>query len=156
MIPPVPSLTLDGGAGPVDESGHEPASVMDMGVPESDGQGGQVMPAPEPETEVGDVDMNGESEEVEVAQTVSAGEGRLAFPAVSPSRPEADVLPPQAIKEDPKEVVAEAIAKKENRGWTLLPEIARLAKEMVKNGEEKVAVAQGAYNSVGPPSSVVP
>ena len=40
--------------------------------------------------------------------------------------------------------------KKENRGWTLLPEIARLAKEMVKNGEEKVAVAQGAYNSVSP------
>jgi hypothetical protein len=32
--------------------------------------------------------------------------------------------------------------------YLLLPEIGKLAKEMVRNGEEKVAVAVGAYNSV--------
>ena len=138
---------LDGGAGPVDANGHEPESVLDMGIPESDGEGGQVMPAPVPQAEVADIDTEGRgtNEEAEVDQEAAAEEGRRAFPLVSPTQPEADVLPPQAIKEDPQPVTE---TKKDNRGWALLPEIARLAKEMVKNGEEKVAVAQGAYNSV--------
>lgn len=101
----------------------------------------------------GDVeaDIVAEGEIVEVEQVI---EGRKAFPSVSPDRPEADVLPPQAIHHDsPPPAPSTA---KEPEVWRLLPEIARLAREMVKNGEEKVAVAQGAYNSVSyRPTSII-
>jgi hypothetical protein len=168
LIPPLPSLTLDGGAGPVDADGNELASVLEMGVPESDGHGGQVMPAPAPAAESGivtgeeagtqaAVESEGpegkggvESGSAEVEETAPAVDGHGLFSSASPTRPEAEVLPAQAIKQDP--LGMEQGTKKRNRGWELLPEIARLAKEMVKNGEEKVAVAQGAYNSVGPPA----
>jgi hypothetical protein len=115
------------------------------------------MPAPqvqhEPESITpaipnGETDLDVEGESIGVEEAIEPDSGRLPFPPVSPTRPEADVLPPQAIKQDPLEKdSADVGKKKKTRGWELLPEIARLAKEMVKNGEEKVAVAQGAYNS---------
>ena len=147
QIPPLPSLTLDGGAGPVDVNGNELASVMDIGVPESDGQGGEVMPAPDPEEAVADIEMSTEEKAIEAEQTTLAGEGRPPSPTRSPTRPETNV-PPEDTNDNTQEVAEKKEPAKDNNGWKLLPEIARLAREMVKNGEEKVAVAQGAYNSV--------
>jgi hypothetical protein len=132
-------------------NGNELASVMEIGVPVSDGHGGEVMPAPEPEAEVGDIEMSAEGETAGAEQNTAEEEGRLPFPARSPTRPEADV-PLEHTNHDIPEVAEMMETKKDNCGWKLLPEIARLAKEMVKNGEEKVAVAQGAYNSVSPTS----
>jgi hypothetical protein len=150
LIPPLPSLTLDGGAGPVDVDGNELVSVMEIDVPESDGQGGEVMPAPKPYAGVGDIEMSTEGENVGAEQSTAEEEGRLPFPDRSPSRPEADVS--EATNHNCQEIAEKVEMKKDNCGWKLLPEIARLAREMVKNGEEKVAVAQGAYNSVSHPS----
>ena len=147
-IPPLPSLTLDGGAGPVDMNGNELTSVMEIGVPESDGQGGEVMPAPEPEAVV-DIEMSAEGQTVGAEQSIAEEEGRSPFPARSPIQPEADVSP-GTTGHSTQDVANKMETKKDNCGWKLLPEIARLAREMVKNGEEKVAVAQGAYNSVSP------
>ena len=123
-----------------------------MGVPESDGHGGQVMPAPPPAQVVEDIpatesEIEGEAEVAQVEEPVRALDDLGLFSSASPTRPEAE-----AIKQDSLEM--EQSEKKRNRGWELLPEIARLAKEMVKNGEEKVAVAQGAYNSVGQQSTI--
>jgi len=130
-------------------NGNELASVMEIGIPASDGQGGEVMPAPEPEVEV-DIEMSAEGE-VEAEQTTTTEEGRLAFPARSPNLPDTNALP-ESIEDRTQGVAEKTELKKDNCGWKLLPEIARLAREMVKNGEEKVAVAQGAYNSVSPTS----
>jgi len=141
---------LDGGAGPVDVNGKELSSVMEIGIPVSDGHGGEIMPAAEPEVGTTDIEMSAEEETVEAEQSTAEEEGCLPFPARSPTRPEADV-PPETTNYDIPEV-AEKMEKKDNCGWKLLPEIARLAREMVKNGEEKVAVAQGAYNSVSHPT----
>jgi hypothetical protein len=175
-VPPLPSLTLDGGAGPVTADGEQLDSVMEIGIPQSDGEGGQVMPPPEVEVSVaqdlveakasgpatsinggedagtGTMDVDAEEDIGEVEEAIQpADEGRRAFPAVSPSKPEADVLPPQAIRHDSQT----SMAGSKNKGSALLPEIARLAREMVKNGEEKVAVAIGAYNSVCQPIHLV-
>jgi hypothetical protein len=98
--------------------------------------------------------MDAEAEEDigEVEQVIEEDQGRRPFPLVSPSRPEAAFLPPQAIRQDePESSTARRNKDKVSRGWALLPEIAKLAKDMVKNAEEKVAVAQGAYNSVSFP-----
>lgn len=135
----------------MDVNGDETTPALDSGVPEMDGQGYEVIPAPELEAERADIEMVTEEKTVGEEQGIQADEARLAFPPKSPTLPEADV-DPQPIKEDTQEVEEKTETKKENRGWALLPEISRLAKEMVKNGEEKVAVAQGAYNSVRPPN----
>jgi hypothetical protein len=149
---------------------------MEIGIPQSDGEGGQVMPPPEVEVSLekdlveakasdpatsidggedvgtGTMDVDAEEDIGEVEEAIQpADEGRRAFPAVSPSKPEADVLPPQAIRHDSQKSMAET----KSKGSALLPEIARLAREMVKNGEEKVAVAIGAYNSVSPPIHII-
>lgn len=110
------------------------------------------MPAPPPAEEVEDIpakesEIEGEAEVAQVEEAVRATDELGLFSSASPTRPEAE-----AIKQDSLEM--EQGEKKRNRGWELLPEIARLAKEMVKNGEEKVAVAQGAYNSVGQQSTI--
>lgn len=128
-------------------NGNELASVMDIGVPESDGQGGEVMPAPEPEAAVLAIEMSAEEKIAEPEQTTLADEGRPSSPTRSPTRPETNV-PPEDTNDSTQEVAEKKEPAKDNTGWKLLPEIARLAREMVKNGEEKVAVAQGAYNSV--------
>lgn len=141
-------------------------SILDLTTPIPDGQGGQIVPplpvdetvmatktdktSNEPalgdtcvEVEAGPVtDADAEGEIIGIQEPV---EPRLKFPSVSPDRPEADVLPPQAIRQTAETSVTPALGQ---GAWKLLPEIARLAREMVKNGEEKVAVAQGAYNSV--------
>lgn len=90
----------------------------------------------------GDADPDAEGEIIEVEQVIGA---RRAFPSFSPNHPEADLLPPQSIHQASTPTPQLPIGQD---AWKLLPEIARLAREMVKNGEEKVAVAQGAYNSV--------
>lgn len=59
------------------------------------------------------------------------------IPDSGPNRPSDPLQPAPSVEQ---ERMAAAAA--------LLPEIARLAKEIVRNGEEKVAVAMGAYNSV--------
>jgi len=123
-----------------------------MGVPESDGHGGHVIPAPPPAEVVEDFpakesELEGEAEVAQVEEAVRATDDLGLFSSASPNRPEAEAIKQDSLDMDQGE-------KKRNRGWELLPEIARLAKEMVKNGEEKVAVAQGAYNSVGQQSTI--
>ena len=132
-------------------NGNELASVMEIGVPESDGQGGEVMPAPEPEEAVADIEVSAEEKTTEAEQTTLAEEGRPSSPTRSPTRPETNV-PPEDTNHSTQEITEKKELSKDNDGWKLLPEIARLAREMVKNGEEKVAVAQGAYNSVSHPT----
>lgn len=165
--PPLPSLTLNGDVLDAENPSKPPLSMSDLPTPIPDGAGGQVIPPPEPlvtdtmnmEVDaaipdpqsgaptlplIDDADADAEGEIVEVEQVVEA---RRAFPSVSPDRPEADVLPPQAIRHD-SPASAQPEAGTGQMAWKLLPRIAKLAKDMVKNGEEKVAVAQGAYNSV--------
>lgn len=169
-----------------DAHGNETArainSIADLPTPIPDGQGGQVAPtppadeieggnAPPPASSTTDdptavqqaeeeKHTNGEEAAMDVdGQAMELGEqveARRAFPSVSPDRPEADVLPPQAIRQTPSKSTPLETGKGGlgKAAWKLLPEIARLAREMVKNGEEKVAVAQGAYNSVSPYSQL--
>lgn len=172
-VPPLPSLALDGTK---EDNGNDNVPDTpggDLPTPIPDGAGGQVVPpfaeqvnettTSDDQTEDapgangnGPIETNGtggkdaeadaDGEIVEVEQVVEA---RKAFPSVSPDRARADFLPPQAIHHETPEPEGSVGG---NQAWNLLPEIARLAREMVKNGEEKVAVAQGAYNSVSPPS----
>jgi hypothetical protein len=95
-----------------------------------------------------DAEAEAENEIIEVEQVIAEDQGRRPFPSVSPAAPEAEVLPPQALRQDKPESSRVGARGRGSRKWELLPEIARLARDMVKNGEEKVAVAQGAYNSV--------
>lgn len=95
-----------------------------------------------------EAEAEAENEIIEVEQVIEEDQGRRPFPSISPTAPEADVLPPQALRLDEPESSSVGARYKASRKWELLPEIARLARDMVKNGEEKVAVAQGAYNSV--------
>lgn len=162
--PPLPSLTIhqypDASAGDSTETG---ASEADLSTPVPDGQGGKVVPPPlADETEHGDAAPTtttttataAEESEKPVAEdadpdvygTEAVVEARRKFPSVSPDRPGVENLPPQAIRQTTADQSEKPGPRKE--AWKLLPEIARLAREMVKNGEEKVAVAQGAYNSV--------
>jgi hypothetical protein len=93
-----------------------------MGVPLPDGAGGLVLPE------------NARQEGSEI-------EARLAFP--------------ERLSEVEREVsqAGPSITRQSNggerrRAARLLPDIGRLSREIVRNAEEKVAVATGAYNSV--------
>ena len=97
----------------------EVVPVAEMGVPYPDGAGGLVLPPPL---------IN----EASVAEEVEEIAGRREFP-----NPEAD-----------KETLVAPIDNRPSQPHNLLPEIGRLAREIVRTGEEKVAVAVGAYNSV--------
>ncbi|KAK4685121.1 hypothetical protein P7C73_g5037, partial [Tremellales sp. Uapishka_1] len=83
------------------------------------------------------------------------GEGGLVLPPPTtdlPSEPRNDFPPRSPSTSFPGNAIASssrlASAKPIARPGDLLPEIARLARELVRNGEEKVAVAVGAYNSI--------
>ncbi len=99
--------------------------VEEMGIPQPDGASGMVLP-PLPEA--------GSEEEV-----IEEVEGRREFPRSVP-RGESFTAAKRKAEERTRP----------NRSHHLLPEIGRLAREIVRNGEEKVAVAVGAYNSVSP------
>ena len=96
--------------------------VQEMGVPHPDGAGGLVLQPPL-------TDNASEAEEVEEI------EGRREFPGPEPER----------------EMLVAPVEPRTPQPHDLLPEIGRLAREIVRTGEEKVAVAVGAYNSVRPP-----
>jgi hypothetical protein len=116
----------DGGKRPAGEKPHP----EEMGVPVSDGQGGLVLSA---EADIGT------GEHSEAGSAVEPREGRRAFPHAEENlgdeRPSEEELPNggESSMLQP---------------YLLLSDIGRLAREIVRNGEEKVAVAVGAYNSV--------
>lgn len=144
LIPPLPSLSLDGSTPPVGNNEQVTPPSLVTGEPLSNGQEASV-PAPEP----------AEAADTVIAVEQSVAESERGPPADSvplqdPAQQEADDPSLQLATED-QLVATSTVTKKENRGWPLLSDISRLAKEMVKNGEEKVAVAQGAYNSVSSP-----
>lgn len=157
--PPLPSLTIhEDPAIVTDESTKASESVVDLSTPIPDGQGGKVVPPPQADETENDEAAPGtkiiaeedatpvvENADPDVYGTEAVVEARRKFPSVSPDRPGVENLPPQAIRQTTSDKPAPSKGKE---AWKLLPEIAKLAREMVKNGEEKVAVAQGAYNSV--------
>jgi len=103
---------------------YEPqGTVEEMGIPQPDGAGGLVLP-PAP------ADEGSQDEEVKEV------EGRREFPN------------PETVGESSRTEKPPDWTPRGSRQHDLLPEIGRLAREIVRNGEEKVAVAVGAYNSV--------
>ena len=131
--PPLPSETLPNGEG--DTTHHH--APEDMGIPEPDGEGGLVLPPEPPDT-----------------VTDEHREGRLAFPEESEKLEQVeDVDGPNGNTVNGHQVkshVAEDVEMAETpvKASSLLPEIGKLAREIVRNGEEKVALAIGAYNAV--------
>lgn len=99
----------------------------DLGIPQPDGQGGLLLPPTNPDDSTDNI-------------------GPLAFPDSS-----APNAPPAAEKNG--ESTSASIDR--TIPGHLLPEIGRLAREIVRNGEEKVAVALGAYNAVRKPIVVL-
>ena len=123
----------------VQPNGHAPVSTEDDPAPVPDGEGGLIVPAAE-EAEADEVEeqvedrrafpTEGEPNDVEMADEAAVGEAS-ADQDKTPAREDVD-----AEEQD------------SGRASLLLPEIGRLAREMVRNGEEKVALAVGAYNAV--------
>lgn len=111
----------------------------DMGMPVPDGQGGVLLPAAdEPEEPV---------------------EERLSFPdapAEANGGPEGTSIsvPREANAEaGPSTVNETGLSREEQPVYIdVLPEIGKLSREIVRNAEEKLAIAVGAYNTVRRPS----
>ena len=110
-----------------DTAEHQTAERM--GVPQSDGAGGLVLPP---------LIQTADGLELEDVDAVAR---RKAFPHAETSG-----HPTQHAEEPAMRRPSSRAA----RPSDLLPEIGRLAREIVRNGEEKLAVAVGAYNSVCP------
>jgi hypothetical protein len=137
--PPAPPLP-----GGETRNGDGERHPQSLGVPVPDGQGGLSLP-PMANGELVSVQRH----DMDLAEPA----GRREFPHPDENEP-AQALAPGASSggggragfslklEDPAERRSLPLP------YLLLPEIGKLAKEMVRNGEEKVAVAVGAYNSV--------
>lgn len=96
--------------------------VEEMGIPLPDGAGGLCLPPP----------ADDESE----AEAVEEVEGRREFPRA------------EAVGEATSTLKQPDPSLRNSHPYDTLPDIGRLAREIVRNGEEKLAVAVGAYNSV--------
>jgi hypothetical protein len=119
--PPKPSTNLDTS----EQSQPELTDPSEMGVPLPDGAGGLVLP---------------NVLDVTTGLVIDRSHAPLSFPAreTSHAQRSGSVAGPSRLQDiGDKPVAAE-----------LLPEIGRLAREIVRNGEEKLALAIGAYNSV--------
>ena len=99
-------------------------TAQEMGIPEPDGAGGLVLP-PLP------IDKTHLSSE-----QAGLAEGRPEFPADQTSNKDSSSQPKDTMTSRPK------------RPSEMLPEIGRLTREIIRTGEEKVALAVGAYNAV--------
>ena len=145
---------------------HQVAAAS-MGVPRPDGHGGLVLPPEEPTQD----DLPeprrafpspGSSSQRQSATPLKPETPHKADPPNEPTIPEdvdgdvqmqsAEALPAEAapaasspILRPPPSSRSLAVGKKK---INMLPEIAKLVKEIVRNGEEKLALAVGAYNSV--------
>ncbi|ORX38443.1 hypothetical protein BD324DRAFT_620889 [Kockovaella imperatae] len=111
--------------------------VIESAAPIPDGQGGLLAPP------------DGAEEGTEEALEV---ESRRAFPEEGKGQ-EGDVemecdAVGQAKDPSADQGKDEEEGKTDTRASELLPDIGRLAREMVRNGEEKVALAVGAYNAI--------
>ena len=111
----------------VDDLLRTTPSISEMVVPISDGQGGLIVPA----------EPVGSEPHIE----------RVAFPESSESRQNGHSH--DRGTENGDGAAAESSTHRQpSQSDVLLPEISRLAREIVRNGEEKLAVAIGAYNAV--------
>ncbi len=138
----------------------------EMGIPESDGQGGLILPVastvPEKSTAPDDtLDKMGASTQIDPAKTTTGPEEPRnetseidTVPLDDPSAsvaPRQDAMVERTIESTERQSASPVAAHTSTRpiqDRTVLSEISRLSREIVRNGEEKVAVAIGAYNAV--------
>ena len=104
-------------------------------VPQPDGHGGLI---------VSDADPEDKEAEEQVEARLAFPEGEGADGDVEMQEPASHELP---NGDEQSQGVSGDVATSE-RPNMLLPEIGRLTREIVRNGEEKVALAVGAYNAV--------
>ena len=137
------SATMHLPNGDSDEPNEPPpvqSAADQMGVPVPDGEGGLVLP-PEP------------SEVEEPIEGEEADQGQRAFPPVENERGLEGQSDRPSDKDQGGDPASIDDGPSVNKTMTcpsdLLPDIGRVAREMVRNAEEKVAVAVGAYNAVG-------
>lgn len=121
-----------------------------LGVPVPDGQGGLVLPPTASPTANGEM-VSTQRPDVDLDEPAR----RREFPHPLENEPAQDLAPGESSGDGHRggggvSLKLEDAAERRSLPlpYLLLPEIGKLAKEMVRNGEEKVAVAVGAYNSV--------
>ena len=110
----------------VDEEVH---SAEDLGVPQPDGQGGLLL-SPRPND----------------TSHLTTAPHSLPFPPATDKQEEVPASQAQEGTQNADTAASEP--EKKHTSMDLLPEIGKLMREIVRNGEEKYAVALGAYNAV--------
>jgi hypothetical protein len=138
--PPKPSTTLN----PEDTLNPQPEvqNAEALGVPIPDGQGGLILP---------NLAKVVAEEAPDTAEPLAKSMAHQATPTDHKHLDQDETLPGRAVSAP--QALAPSIADKGRKASVVMAEISRLAREIVRNGEEKVAVAAGAYNSVSPPAN---